>query len=135
MIYAVIDTNVLVSALLSRKNDAATVQVLEKVLSAEIIPLLNKTILTEYQEVLLRPKFGFSNHSVEVLISFFQYNGIFIKTKATDVVLIDKDDLPFYEIFTNTDNKNAYLITGNIKHFPNHPRILTARNFLDTVNL
>ena len=25
---------------------------------------------------------------------------------------------------------NAYLITGNIKHFPDKPNILTAREFL-----
>lgn len=40
--YAVIDTNVLVSALLSSHKNAATVQVVGKVFSGEIIPLSAK---------------------------------------------------------------------------------------------
>ena len=54
--YAVIDTNVLVSALLTSKNDAATVQVVQKMLSGEIIPIYSKEITKEYREVLHRKK-------------------------------------------------------------------------------
>ena len=50
--YAVIDTNVLVSALLSSKDDAATVQVLGKMLNGEIIPVYSNVITKEYREVL-----------------------------------------------------------------------------------
>lgn len=42
--YAVIDTNVLVSALLSSKDDTATVQVMGKVISGEIIPVYSNDI-------------------------------------------------------------------------------------------
>lgn len=45
--YAVIDTNVLVSALLSSHNDAATVQVVSRVFSGEIIPMFSAEILAE----------------------------------------------------------------------------------------
>ena len=58
--YAVIDTNVLVSALLSSHDNAATVQVVGKLFSGEVIPLLSEEILREYAEVLKRKKFGFS---------------------------------------------------------------------------
>ena len=49
MIYAVIDTNVLVSALLSRHSDAATVQVVKAVFEKNILPLYNDEIIAEYE--------------------------------------------------------------------------------------
>lgn len=65
--YAVIDTNVLVSALLSSKDDTATVQVLAKVISGEIIPIYSNVIIKEYREVLSRKKFGFSGEMISSL--------------------------------------------------------------------
>ena len=58
--YAVIDTNVLVSAMLSSRDDAATVQVVGKMLQGAIIPIYSNAITKEYREVLRRRKFGFS---------------------------------------------------------------------------
>ena len=52
ILYTVIDTNVLVSALLSGHKDATTVQVLAKLFSNEVIPLFNREILDEYNEFL-----------------------------------------------------------------------------------
>lgn len=54
MIYAVIDTNVLVSALLSNNESSATVIILEKILKSEVIPLYSDEILQEYKNVLSR---------------------------------------------------------------------------------
>ena len=59
MIYAVIDTNVFVSALLSRHPDSATVQVVNALLKRGICPLYNQEIIVEYQDVLHRAKFHF----------------------------------------------------------------------------
>ena len=58
--YAVLDTNVLVSALLSSKDNTATVQVVSKAISGELIPVYSNDIMKEYKEVLSRKKFGFS---------------------------------------------------------------------------
>ena len=66
--YAVIDTNVLVSALLSSHDDAATVQVVGKLFSGEVIPLFSNEILKEYNEVLRRRKFKFSETIVATLV-------------------------------------------------------------------
>ena len=55
--YAVIDTNVFISALLSKRADVATVQVLDAVFDGKIVPLYHTDILTEYDEVLHRSKF------------------------------------------------------------------------------
>lgn len=66
--YAVIDTNVLVSALLSSREDAATVQVIARMLAGEITPVYSGAILAEYREVLRRKKFGFSPNIVNLLL-------------------------------------------------------------------
>ena len=62
--FAVIDTNVIVSALLSRKRDAATVRVLKAVQNGLILPLVHQQIIDEYKEVLCRPKFRLPNQLV-----------------------------------------------------------------------
>lgn len=42
----------------------------------------------------------------------------------------DMKDLTFYEVVFEKEADNAYLITGNIKHFPDKSNIVTAREFL-----
>ena len=54
--YAVIDTNILVSSLLSKRNDSATVQVIGRVITGDIIPLYSNQMIKEYKEVLCRKK-------------------------------------------------------------------------------
>ena len=54
--FAVIDTNVIVSAML--KRDSYPAQVLKEVLIGNINLLINESILNEYLEVLSRKKFG-----------------------------------------------------------------------------
>ncbi|EOS25591.1 hypothetical protein C806_01718 [Lachnospiraceae bacterium 3-1] len=55
--YALIDTNVLLSALPSKNKDSATVKVLDAVFEGKIIPLYHQDILAEYDEVFHREKF------------------------------------------------------------------------------
>ena len=68
--YAVIDTNVLVSALL--KNGSVPWQVAEEALHGDIIPVVNDEILSEYEDVLNRPKFRFDKRAVKVLLDEFR---------------------------------------------------------------
>lgn len=129
--YAVIDTNVLVSALLSKNEDSATVQILEHILSKEIIPIYNTQILQEYQEVLHRKKFHFPPQTVDTLILSIKQFGIFFEPTSTNTILPDMKDLPFYEIIMSLQHDDVYLITGNTKHFPYDSHIVTARELLD----
>ena len=76
--YAVIDTNVLVSSLLSKKDDSATVQVLGKVIIGEVIPVYSNVITKEYRKVLSRKKFDFSGDTIEYLLSAVEKYGILI---------------------------------------------------------
>ncbi|KIR03057.1 Uncharacterized protein P261_01872 [Lachnospiraceae bacterium TWA4] len=132
--YAVIDTNVLVSALLSSHNDSATVQVIDRLFSGDIIPLFSKNILDEYNEVLRRKNFHFSEEIVFSLINSIERCGEFIHPTPSGELLIVPKDLPFYEVVLEKREDNAYLITGNIKHFPNKPFIVTPKEFLDILN-
>lgn len=132
--YAVIDTNVLVSALISSKNDTATVQILNKTIRGEIIPVYSNTIIKEYREVLSRKKFGFSSETVEYLLSAVKKYGILTAPSPSEAVLPDMKDLPFYEVVLEKHNDNTYLVTGNIKHFPKAPFIVTPRELLDILN-
>ncbi len=119
--FAVIDTNVLVSALLSPKNDSATVQVIEKVLKREIIPLYSDEILSEYTNVLNRKKFNFSKDAVDYLVEAIKTFGI----------LKNPSDNEIYKIIL--EDEYNYLITGNIKHFPKSSRVITAREMINLI--
>ena len=132
--YAVVDTNVLVSALLSGKDDAATVQVLVKVLGGEIIPVYSNAISKEYREVLTRKKFGFSGELIEYLLSAIEKFGILVDPEPSGVILPDMKDLPFYEVVMEKQDDRAYLVTGNIKHFPKEPFIVTPRELIELLN-
>ena len=131
---AVIDTNVLVSALLSSKGDTATVQVLSKVITGEVIPVYSNVITKEYREVLSRKKFGFSEDLIEYLISAIEKYGILVDPSPSGITLPDMKDVPFYNVVLDKRDNNAYLITGNIRHFPKEPFIVTPREFLNILN-
>ncbi len=132
--YAVIDTNVLVSALLSGNETAATVQIVANLIAGKIIPVYSTEILQEYREVLSRPKFKFSVEMISYLLSAIDKYGILVEPASMDIVLPDMKDLPFYEVVMEKRSDNAYLVTGNLKHFPKEPFIVTARQMLDILN-
>lgn len=131
---AVIDTNVLVSALLSSHEDAATVQVVGKLFSGEITPLFSEDILAEYNEVLRRKKFNFSEALIVTLIEAIEKYGILVKPTATGEILPDRKDLPFYEVVMEKRDDDAYLVTGNMKHFPSKPFIVTAKQLFEIID-
>ena len=67
-VYAVFDTNVLISALLSKREDSPTVLLLNHVLDGRIVLVYNEEIVSEYQEVLHRDKFGFSDERIKTVL-------------------------------------------------------------------
>lgn len=129
--YAVIDTNVLVSALLSSHEDAATVQIVRRMFLGDVIPLFCREILQEYNEVLRRRKFGFSESVITTLMGVIEKYGELITPTPTGEILPDMKDLPFYEVMMEWQEDSAYLVTGNKKHFPDKPFIVTAAEFLE----
>ena len=128
--YAVIDTNVLVSALLRFASVPGIVA--QEALSGRIIPLLNDEIVREYREVLLRCKFHFNRTAVDAIINGIIKRGVFIDANPTDEPIIDPKDAVFYEVVMKMRQADeAYLVTGNLKHFPVKHFIVTPREMLD----
>lgn len=128
MIYAVIDTNVIVSALITKNSEAATIHVIRAVLNGEVVLIYNKAILREYEEVLKRKKFHLAESVVDSLISYFMAFGVEEEQIHTDLVFPDEDDRVFYEV--SLSNDDAYLVTGNLKHYPRTIKVLTPSEFV-----
>lgn len=130
--YVVIDTNVLVSAVL--KSHSVPGSIVELAFDGPIIPILNEAIEKEYREVLSRPKFHLPKDLIEGIMSTFHKRAIYADAKHLDVELPDPKDLVFYEVvMEERKEEEAYLVTGNIRHFPNRPFIVTPREMLDII--
>lgn len=109
----VLDANVLVSALLSPFG--APARVLDLILVGDVQLAYSDQLLTEYREVLARPKFGFEPRYVTYLLDYLTASGRHVVPRPLAVSLPDADDLPFLEAAAET---GAVLITGNRRHFP-----------------
>ncbi len=128
--YAVIDTNVFISALLSKNNDTATVQVLRAVLDGRIVPLYHTDILTEYNEVFHRKKFRFREESIQLVMMAVKEFGVEVFPQPTGEIFVDMDDLIFYEVAMEKRDNDAYLVTGNQKHYPIRDFIVTPSEMM-----
>ena len=131
--YAVIDTNVFISALLSKRVDAATVRVLEAMFDGKIVPLYHNDILAEYDEVLHRSKFHFKEETIQLVINAVKQYGVEVFPQPTGEILIDMDDLIFYEVAMEKRNDDAYLVTGNQKHYPIRDFIVTPAEMMSII--
>ena len=134
-VFAVIDTNVIVSALLSRNNkESNTAKIFDAVLDGKITPLYNYEILDEYVEVLGRSKFPFRKEDVNLVETLMRTVGIRLERTTTfEGVLPDPKDVVFYEVTLSKDD--AYLVTGNIKHFPKKPFVVTPAEMVEILGL
>lgn len=131
--YAVLDTNVVVSAMLKSSSVPGTV--LELALDGNIVPVFNDVILQEYREVLCRPKFHLTESIVDMLLQALIQRGISIDAEKLDASEFpDPDDVVFYEVVMEERKaEDAYLVTGNLKHFPVKPFIVTPKQLLDRI--
>ena len=128
--YAVLDTNVLVSALL--KNESNPGQVITEALCGRIIPVLNDEILSEYENVLRRPKFHFPRHLIRILLDDMKKRAVYTDAGPIEDILPDAKDVVFYAVLMEQrKDENAYLVTGNLKHFPIRTYIVTPKEMLD----
>ena len=129
MIKAVIDTNVIVSAYITKNLEAATSKVWEAVLQCKLTPIYNEEILCEYSDVLHREKFGIPEHLVKWALDKIVTNGIHGERILSDEFFPDPKDVVFYEV--GLSKEDAYLVTGNTKHFPKKPIVVTPAEMLE----
>ena len=130
--FAVIDTNVIISALLSHYSDAATSLMLDYLFKGFIIPLYNEEILSEYSNVLHREKFKFPEELISRLLKVVTDKGISSDRVFADFDFPDPKDVVFYEVALSKDD--AYLVTGNIKHFPRADFVVTPAEMIEILN-
>ncbi|MDR2923527.1 MAG: putative toxin-antitoxin system toxin component, PIN family [Treponema sp.] len=125
MMRVVLDTNVLVSALWTPAGNASTI--INLILTDKIVPCFDQHILNEYRIVLLRPRLAFPAGQVNELLSEITDRGFSVTIMPSSIVLPDESDRKFFDTAKYCE---AYLITGNIKHYPKDPLVLTPARFL-----
>ena len=123
----VLDTNVLVSALL--KPESYPAYVLNAIINENITLLFDNRILEEYRKVLLRPRFGFSKELVEPLLEYSESEGEFVVADYSVSSFEDLEDKKLYEVAIS--GNADYLVTGTVRHFPSNPLITTPRDFTE----
>ena len=131
MIYVVIDTNVVVSAFITKKSGAATVKILDAIYNKSIVPLYHDEIYEEYKDVLNRERFHFSKLIVNEFLKTYKNISVKAERVFSGESFIDPDDVVFYEVALSKNN--TYLVTGNTKHFPRSPIVVTPAELMELI--
>jgi putative PIN family toxin of toxin-antitoxin system len=126
----VLDTNVLVAGLLSPFGPCG--DIVRMVSSGSLTLCVDARVLSEYYEVLERPKFRFDHGKVAAVLDYIERNSRIVLSAPLPVSLPDHDDEPFLEIAVS--GGADYLVTGNAAHFPSQlckgVRVITPADFL-----
>ena len=124
MIKVVLDTNILVSAFWTETGNAA--KILQMFAEEKIQLYYDAKIMNEYITVLKRSKFAFSRVKIDELLKGIRDEGIVIAVTPSTIAFTDESDRKFYDVAKACD---GFLITGNLKHYPKDPLIMTAAEF------
>ena len=126
----VLDTNVLVAGLLSPFGPCG--DIVRMVSSGSLTLCVDARVLSEYCEVLERPKFRFDHGKAAAVLDYIERNGLIASSTPLSVSLPDRDDEPFLEIAVSCGAD--YLVTGNAAHFPSQlcegVKVITPADFL-----
>ena len=122
----VLDTNILISALLSREGNPA--KIYRMFLTKLFTLIYSMEILEEYQDVLYRPRLKIPHGDADIVMAAIRQYGEKVWVMPSVNFMVDEDDRIFYDI---AKHSGAYLVTGNTKHYPNEPFILTPTEFLE----
>jgi uncharacterized protein len=127
----VADTNVIVSAIIKPFSDSS--QILNMILSGKLKLVYDNRIITEYEEVLKRDKFGFDSKHIDSIIIQIKAEGVPANPVPVNENLPDSDDLPFLEVAIS--GGADFIVTGNKKHFPKpaykNIKIVSPSEFLE----
>jgi uncharacterized protein len=133
MIRVVLDTNILISALLSPQGQPAQV-FLMTILDPETQLCVSAGIFAEYEEVIRRPRFNRSDSEIATVLRTIRDESVWVKPRERVRACSDPDD----DIFLECAQAAAahYLVTGNARDFPaawGSTQVVSARQFLDAV--
>jgi putative PIN family toxin of toxin-antitoxin system len=129
----VLDTHVIVSGILRPFSKAALILTL--VADGTVQVAYDLRLLSEYRDVLNRPKFNFAQENVEAFLTQVEQEGFPVSVKPLEINLPDPDDEPFLEVAIA--GKVEAIVTGNKRHFPKKDykglRILSPTEFLEVL--
>lgn len=132
MIRVVIDTNIVVSALL--RSGGLPEAVLSLALGGIVQLCVSEPVLAEYEDVLRRPRLGIELKKVALALTRIREVSLMVTPSSRVTACSDPDDNIFLECADAAEAK--YLVTGNTDDFPklwNKTRILTAREFIEVI--
>ena len=135
MIRVVVDTNILISSLLSPEGNEA--EIILAIQNRFIVPCLMETIVEEYTQVLARPKFKFKPERISSMLAVLHDQGQMFEPTETPYLSPDPTDTKFLQCaFASSAD---FLVTGNKRHFPTSPygstRVVKARELLTQITL
>lgn len=133
MIFAVLDTNVLISAALAHNKYSIPYSVFRGVVEKRFVPLVDDNIVREYWEVFSRSKFSFMQETINDIVGNTIKFAINQPVPPSGIELPDSDDVVFYDVARAHQDKGAYLVTGNLKHFPNCGFAVSPRDFMNVI--
>ena len=125
MIPVVLDTNIIVSAFWTNNGNAA--RILQMFAEEKIRLHYDDKIMNEYIIVLKRSKFAFNRVKIDELLKSIRDEGMVIAVTPSKIPFTDESDRKFYDVAKIC---GGFLITGNLKHYPKDPLIMTAAEFL-----
>lgn len=109
----VVDTNVLVSGLLSPHGPPG--RVVDLMVNGRLTPLYDDRVLEEYRSVLRRDRFAFDPGDVRDLLDQLRATGEHVAPDPWPGELPDPDDRPFLEVALS--GRARALVTGNLEDF------------------
>lgn len=130
--YVVIDTNVLVSALITKNENSPVVRILRFLAAGNIIPVFSEEIIREYNDVLRRKKFNLPENIIVNLLKDIMDNGFEITELAeVEDQMPDTKYVVFYAVTLSAQDNETFLVTGNGKHFPKKPFVVTPAELVE----
>lgn len=130
-IFVVVDTNVVVSGMITKNMDSPTVSVLESLTEKSITPLYCEEILKEYGDVLCREKFHLPMEKIKKFIEMVKSDGVASHRVPSKENLPDPKDVVFYEVALSKED--SFLVTGNIRHFPQVDFVVTPAEMVEII--
>jgi len=130
MIRAVLDTNVVVSAML--RSGGLPDAVFKLAMSGEILCFVSEPILAEYEDVLRRPRLAIDPDKVTIALERIRETVRLVRPVERVTAALDPDDNIFLECAE--DARAHFLVTGNGRHFPQRwaaTLIVSPRQFMD----
>lgn len=136
MLYAVMDTNVVVASPPTKRHDSPTVRIMDAVYSGMVVPLLDDEMAAEYREVLHREKFGLDQAKCDFVVSLVIDLGVSLERVRFDCGMPDEKDRAFFEIaLAGRDVYASRLVTGSQRHCPKADFVVSPAQFCELAGL